>query len=606
MKVTVLGKDKLRKRLSMDTLESKKLKRSPPNTIINKLHEKNRQIYINDSMWKFKLETFQTRQLIREYNKLCSDTKMESSPQAGAQIDVAIRGMSNPRLLLAIELKATAKIVVKRQGHSSQFFNVFDKSCDGALLATLFSFDESGQIHAILHIFIRSISRLHRLIKSMGYEESTWPATSFRILYRLTMNEQTGLITSITFRPDTVHLFSRLGDDCAVWRIQHTQDQWELIAKTAKKWQTNDSSISWDTFSTLSTTTALGDKHEIIAKKIILSLLPQKKFELKPSTTVTGSPEDFILGSVHDDFTNITTQVRTIRHKDPSRQPSIGLQYKRNGKKINYTSETVCDVMVGVKSCDMQNGDVKRQWNAPHGTHVVLLLLDSQKSPLQERIGELTVLSFSPCDLLQNIIYLDKQERIINFESATKLVDCLYRQKCKQVPKEPSTHDFQTASMGSYMEAFISSTKGNEELVDSMCVQCTQCLERYAHFGSACIQTTSNGKDNLICICCSMDITLKHPTIQAAPKINRDELTTWIATNGTNLHGICFSCDVELNYLDSQNATDHTLCKTCIEPNTGEGSCKMMNRVLAEETVARMLCHFSVPLFKEVIDFART
>ena len=169
-----------------------------------------------------------------------------------------------------------------------------------------------------------------------------------------------------------------------------------------------------------------------------------------------------------------------------------------------------------------------------------------------------------------------------------------------------SRHDFQTASMGSYMEAFISSTKGNEELVDSMCVQCTQCLERYAHFGSACIRRTSDGKDNLICICCSMDITLKHPTIQAAPKINREELTTWIATNGTNLHGICFSCDVELNYLDSQNATDHTLCKTCIEPNTGEGSCKMMNRVLAEETVARMLCHFSVPLFKEVIDFART
>ena len=93
MKVTVLGKDKLRKRLSMDTLESKKLKRPPPNTIINKLHEKNRQIYINDSMWKFKLETFQTRQLIREYNKLCSDTKMESSPCAGAHIDVAIREM---------------------------------------------------------------------------------------------------------------------------------------------------------------------------------------------------------------------------------------------------------------------------------------------------------------------------------------------------------------------------------------------------------------------------------------------------------------------------------------------------------------------------------
>ena len=535
---------------------------------------------------------------------------MESSPCAGAQIDVAIRETSNPRLLLPIELKAAAHIVVKRQGHLTQFFNVFDKkSCDGALLATLFSYDESGHMHAILHILIRSKSRLHRLIKSMGYEAATWPATSFRILYRLTMNERTGFLTSISLRPDTAQLFSMLGDDCVVWRIQHTQDQWELIAKTAKKWQTNDSSISWDTFSTLSTTTALGDKHEIIAKKIILSLLPQKKFELKPSTTVTGSPEDFVLGSVHDDFTNITTQVRTIKHKHraPAHQPSIGLQYRRDGKRINYTSETVCDVMVGVKSCDMQNGDVKRQWNAPHGTHVVLVLLDSQKSPLQEKIGELTVLSFSPCDLLQNIIYLDKQERIINFESATKLVDCLYRQKCKQVPKEPSTHDFQTASMGSYMRAFVSSTEENEELFDSMCVQCTQCLERCAHFGSACIQRTSDEKDNLLCICCSMDMTLnKHPEIQAAPKINREELVTWIATNGTNLHGICFSCDVELNYLDSQNATDHTLCKTCIEPNTGEGSCKMMNRVLAEETVARMLCHFSVPLFKEVIDFART
>ena len=42
-----MGKDR--------TLESKKLKR----TIINKLHERNRQIYIlNDSMWKLKLETF--------------------------------------------------------------------------------------------------------------------------------------------------------------------------------------------------------------------------------------------------------------------------------------------------------------------------------------------------------------------------------------------------------------------------------------------------------------------------------------------------------------------------------------------------------------------
>ena len=273
-------------------------------------------------------------------------------------------------------------------------------------------------MHAILHIFIRSKSRLHRLIKSVGYEESTWPATSFRILYRLTMNEPTGLITSITLRPDTARLFSMLGDDCVVWRIQHTHDQWELIANTANKWLTNDSSISWETFSTLSTTTALGDKHEILAKTTILSLLPQKKFELKPTTTVTGSPEDFILGSIHGDFANITTQVRTIQHHQAPHQPYIGLQYQRNEKKINYTSETVCDVMVGVKSCDMQNSDVKRQWNAPDGTHVVLVLLDPKKSPLREKIGELTIFTFNPCDLLQNIIYLDKQERVINFESA--------------------------------------------------------------------------------------------------------------------------------------------------------------------------------------------
>ena len=102
-----------------------------------------------------------------------------------------------------------------------------------------------------------------------------------------------------------------------------------------------------------------------------------------------------------------------------------------------------------------------------------------------------------------------------------------------------------------------------------------------------------------------MDMTLnKHPEIQAAPKINREELVTWIATNGTNLNGICFSCDAELNYLDSQNGTDHTLCKTCIGTHTSESSCKLMNRMLAEETAARMLCHFSVPLFKEATDFA--